>query len=463
VIRARVSIRAAGLALALAVMTGAACGDSDNPARPSNVAAEVSATIHTVVNVRWTTAVDSIGYVEFGPTRDMEFNTPIETTPGKEHSATLLGLTADTEIFYRAVTWDGAAAGASAVATIRTGDLPVGMPRLTRVGDGHTGFMVVPVLSGGGSSVVTIINANGDIVWYWSDDRDLDFYRARLSIDGKSLLYNAANISGEPSEASELVRVALDGSGSTSVPVPLLAHDFVEHPDGTLAAIVAEYRDFQGTQLMGDKIVEIAPDGTETTVWSAWDCFDPAVVIGDNPTMGWTFANALDYDPAAGVYYLSMRNFSSITRINRSTRACEWVLGLSAPTFTFAVGSARFLHQHQFHVRGDRILLMDNDGSPGNESRVLEYQLDTTNKVATQVWSYIADPSVYTFVLGEPFRFDDGGTFVNWSAAGQMDRLDPQGNRVWKLNTSAGFVFGFHTLAASLYPAPAPSSLALSR
>jgi hypothetical protein len=158
-----------------------------------------------------------------------------------------------------------------------------------------------------------------------------------------------------------------------------------------------------------------------------------------------------------------MRNFSSITRINRATRACDWVLGLSAPTFTFAAGSLRFLHQHQFHVRGDRILLMDNDGRLGDESRVLEYQLDTTTNVATQVWDYVPDPVVYTFVLGEPNRFDDGSTFINWSAAGQMERIDPQKNRVWKLNTSAGFVFGFHTLAASLYPAPAPSSLALSR
>ena len=59
---------------------------------------------------------------------------------------------------------------------------------------------------------------------------------------------------------------------------------------------------------------------------------------------------------------------------------------------------------------------------------MLEYELDMTSKVATQVWSYTADPSVYTFVFGEPIRFDDGGTFVNWSAAGQMDRLDPAGN-----------------------------------
>jgi len=445
-----VIFRPVGFAL-VALLLGA-CGDSNDPRRPAQVVAEVSPDISTVIKVRWTTSEPTIGYVAYGPTEEMTLHTPMESAPTREHAAILLGLTADTVTFYRVVTWDGAAAGASVTGNIRTGDLPVGMPPLTLSGGGQDGYIVVPIL--GAKTAVTIINAQGKIVWYHTDDRDLDFYRARLALDGKSLIYNAANISGAPSAASELVRVSLDGSTSSAISVPFLAHDFVEHPDGTLAAMVVEFRDFQGTPLRGDTIVEIAPDGTQKTVWTSWDCFDPAVVHGDNPTQGWTFANALDFDPAADVYYLGMRNFSSIARINRKTRACEWVLGLSAPTFTFAPGSARFLHQHQFQVRGNRILVMDNDGSPGNESRVLEYELNFDTKVATQVWSYVSTPSVYTFVLGEPIRFDDGSTFINWSAAGQMERLDPNGNSIWKLNTGAGFVFGFHTLAGSLYPAP---------
>jgi hypothetical protein len=433
-------------------LVAAACGGSPDPDAPTNVVAQVSSDISTVVHVQWTTSKASVSYVEFGPTQAMTMRTPVETTPATEHSTSLLGLTADTVIYYRPVAVDGAAEHKAATASIRTGDLPLGMPPLTRVGDGHQGFTITPVL--GGTTAVTIINAEGKIVWYHTDDRDLDFYRARLSVDRKNLIYNAANISGAPSEASQLVRVALDGTSTSSVAVPLLAHDFVEHADGTLAAIVVEYRDLQGTQVRGDKIVEIAPDGTQTTVWSAWDCFDPAVVKSDDMAQGWTFANALDYDAADDVYYLGMRNFSSITRINRQTRACEWVLGLSGATLTFAQGSARFLHQHQFQVRGNRILIMDNEGSPGNESRVLEYELDLAAKTATQVWSYVSNPSVYTFVLGEPIRFDDGGTFINWSAAGQMERLDPSNTTVWKLNTGAGYVFGFHTLAASLYAGP---------
>jgi hypothetical protein len=54
-------------------------------------------------------------------------------------------------------------------------------------------------------------------------------------------------------------------------------------------------------------------------------------------------------------------------------------------------------------------------------------------------------------VLGEPIRLADGGTFVNWSTAGQMERLDASGSQIWKLNTDAGFAFGFQTIATSLY------------
>jgi hypothetical protein len=440
-----------GCCVGAALVTFAfACGDSADPRRPADVVAEVSPQISTVINVSWKTNEDAIGYVEYGATEALGLTTPLEETATREHRVSLLGLASDTLYYYRVVTWDGDDAARSGLSSLRTGDLPIGLPPLTHSGEGHDQFTLVPIL--GATTAVTILDQKGEIVWYHTDDRELDFYRARLSRDGTSVIYNAASVSGDPSDDSELVRVSLDGSSTSSISVPLLAHDFVELEDGTLSAIVVEYRDFEGQPLRGDKIVEIAPDGTQTTVWSAWNCFDPAVLKGDEPAQGWTFANALDYDPGEDVYYVGMKNFSSIAKVNRASGACEWVLGLFGSTFEFAGGSARFLHQHQFQVRGNRIVILDNEGSPGNESRVLEFELDFEARVATEVWSYVASPSVYTFVLGEPIRFDDGGTFVNWSAAGQMERLTAAGEVSWKVNTGAGYVFGFNTLAPSLYP-----------
>jgi hypothetical protein len=58
---------------------------------------------------------------------------------------------------------------------------------------------------------------------------------------------------------------------------------------------------------------------------------------------------------------------------------------------------------------------------------------------------------VYTFVLGEPTTLDNGDRFLNWSAAGQMERVTVEGQSLWQVNSPAGFAFGYHTLASSLY------------
>jgi hypothetical protein len=430
----------------------------------SSIKAEVSPHIATVVNVSWSTGAAVKGYVEYGPTRELGSRTPLEAVATNAHSATLLGLHAETDYFYRVV---DAAGSASSIAKVRTNPLPIGLPQLTMTGTGLDGFIVVPIL--GATRAVLMLDREGKIVWYRcvpknaqgkpdcqaeeAPENKLEAYRARISHDGKSVIFNAAKISGDPSPISELVRVSLDGSETKSIPIPLLAHDFVEHPDGTLGAITFEYQgEYEGVPVKGNKLVEVAPDGTQRTVWTSWNCFDPAQIQGEEITgLGWTFANALDFDPAADAYYMSFRNFNSIAKVNRATGACEWVLGAGGGTFTFAAGSARFLHQHQFHLNGNKILIMDNDGMGGRTSRLLEYELDFTAMQATQIWTYVATPPVYAFVLGEPSRLADGRTFVNWSSAGQMELLSSDGTQLWKLNTGAGTVFGFHTLARDLY------------
>lgn len=420
---------------------------------PSDVRARLSKRIATVVSVTWRTSRPSVGYVEYGRTEALGSVTPIEADDATEHAVTLLGLVADTDYYYRAVTWDGAGGSASEVRRIRTAPLPNDLPQLLLSGSGHDAYTIVPSL--GTSPAILIIDAEGRIVWYHFDARPFDFFRARLSHDGNSLLYSASSVAGDPEADTEIVRVALDGSGSSAVKVPLLAHDFVEHADGTLAAITTEYRPFHDGQLRGNGIVEIAPGGAVKTVFSTWDCFDPDEVMGDAIDQGWTFAEALDFDPEEDAYYLSLRNFSSIVKIDRGSGRCGWVLGLYGNTFDFTSGSEPFLHQHQFDLQGRRLLVMDNDGSAGSESRVLEYDLDVPNQRARQTWQYVSDPPVYTFALGEPTRLADGDVFVNWSLAGQLERVTAEGKLRWRINTLPGVAFGFHTLASSLYPAAA--------
>jgi hypothetical protein len=416
--------------------------------RFSDLEAEVSPHVHTVVTVTWTTDEPTRGFVEFGTTEEFGLQTPREAEARTEHEAVLLGLPPSSDVYFRVVVPDEERRFESRTETIATEGLPGDLPRLEVTGDGQDAYMVVPLIG-----VVTgpvIIDRHGNYVWYHLDDRDLDVYRARLSLDGESVLYNAASVSGAPDEDSAIIRISLDGATEEVIDIPLLAHDFVELPDGTLAALAVEYRDHEGEPLRGDSIVEVAPNGDRTVVWTSWDCFDPATTL-EEPEIGWTFANALDYDPVEDAYYVGMRNFSSIARIDRDTGACDWVFGHVAATFEPALGSARFFHQHQFEISSGRLLVFDNEGAPGSESRVLEYAFDPDTESAVETWSYFATPSIFSFVLGDVARMPGGDTLVTWSSSGQVDRVSPEGELRWRINTELGVVFGFNVPTETLY------------
>ncbi len=421
-----------------------------NKVKISDVEAEVSPDIPTVVTVRWTTNTETVGYVAFGPQGDLSLQTHTELEPATEHELHLVGLTANTEAEYQVVVVEEDGETTSEVESVTTGNLPSGLPGLTVTGSGMEHYMVLPVL---GSPVgLVILDPEGNFLWWHWEDRGLDVYRAILSNDGQSVLYNAASVSGDPSEESQIMRVSMDGGTVEGIDVPLLAHEFVELPDGTITAMVVHYEGEGEDEIKGDSLVEIAPDGTQTTIWTSWDCFDPEEHVGDDQDYGWTFANSLDYDPDLDCYYLSLRNFSTVVQIFRDG-SCGWAFGDVGATIEASSGADRFIHSHQFEVLEDSFLVFDNDGSSENMvSRVLEFDFDPTATTADKIWEYTADPAVFSFVLGDVHRFDDGDTLVTWSVNGLIERVDgdlPE----WSVQADFGHAFGFNTVREDLYAA----------
>jgi len=363
------------------------------------------------------------------------------------HRAQLLGLGSNTTYYYRVVTWAGNDAGSSDVSTLQTGAFPVAVPSFQVEGTGLVKqYVVVPLVN---TNTVTIIDPTGTSVWAYPDQRGLSITRARLSADKASVWYNAVGPVGTSTPNSELVQVSIDGGVETSVPIPDLGPDFVELPDGAIAALVADVREVDGMSVRGDKIVEVR-GGAITEAWSTWECFDPADVPGDDIATAWTNASALDFKGDA--YYVSLRNFSSIVKVNKATRKCEWVLGSSGATLTLS-GGEPFRHQQGFFVNpspaaSPKVAVMDNEGAGPSASRVVEYTLDPVAGTATESLNY-APAGLYTATLGEPTRLSTG-LIVNWGAAGQLELLDAASQVTWKL-VGAGTVFGYHHLVPSLY------------
>lgn len=416
---------------------------------PAPVPVEVNALTHTpglvatVSTVTWQS--DTPSCIEWS-TPDFVRRTPLSAGP--DHRATLWGVPADTVVALRVV--DSSGAALSETQDWTTGLLPDTIPVLDPSGvRDPTGDYVVTSVGGFGYAVV-VLDAAGRTVWAWDDPRGYLVARARLSRDRTAILYNAFWMDLY-AELGEIVRVSLDGRTVTTVSVPLQSHDFVELPDGTLASYVLEAREVDGTQYVADKLVEIAPNGTWTTIWNAWDDPTTPFVPPEGGDLTWTHANALDYDDTSDTYQIGLRNLDTILTVARDGTVLDH-FGGPVSDWTFAEGSVPFDGQHQFALTADRALVFDNGPEDRRASQAIEYALDAQTKTATQIWSYQGEPPTYVFAGGDVHRDRMGATWVTWTTAGQLQRVDADGQVEMQIDAPLGYGVAFTTWEANLDP-----------
>lgn len=420
------------------------------PETPSNITAVLSEYVSTVVIVRWQTEVPTSGHVEFGEPRasteePFRLSTP-STELSTDHEVLLLGLYADTEFNFRVVT-DSGAGGSSPDLAITTGYLPSGLFPIGVTGEATSwsGYQVLPIQ--GSSYAVVIVDAWGRYVWWHQVEEEGNLMRGVLTADAQSVVYMLAGPQGSLDQ-SKIVRVSLDGSSVVETVVPGADHDFTELPDGTLAVVVVQ----EGTETPGaaDTIVEIAPDGTSTQVWSAWDHWSPSDFESPDPH-NWTHGNALDYSPLDDSYYFGMKNLGSMVKIDRATGSVLWGINGELNEFTFTDGSAGLELCHQFELLDNGNFLFFENGDVRGYSEARELELDIDARTATPVWSYGHTPSLYVFAKGDVHRFEDGATQVVWSSAGEIQDVTEDGEVTWQLNLDLGQVMTFVQVLDSMY------------
>ena len=335
----------AGLAIACggdAPGTSAPIGNDDTAGAavvPEGVAVEVVTGMPTALRVTWTTAEPVAGHVAVQVGARTVTTQP--SSPTTEHAHLVVGLPPDTDLDVVAVA-GAAETGSAAPVAARTGALP-GVPTFTVEGSNDR-YMVLPLVEDDVNPIV-VIDPEGRVVWHHRDERALAVFRAHVARDGSGVMYTATLKGGEPNPDSLLIHVPWDGGPEETTAVPYLAHDFVELDDGAIVSLAYEYRE----EIQGNKLVRIEPDGTSSTLWSAWDCFDPELHPSIDLEHGWTHANALDEGPD-GSWYVNFRNLTSLVRVE-ADGACNWGFGGAAGTV--AVDGPTFYHQHQFEVLDD--------------------------------------------------------------------------------------------------------------
>jgi len=462
-----------GMALQVSCVSGCtqdpAAGTDDPVNAPLDVRVVISDLVPTVVTVSWTLDVEETGgaFIQYqtdgGP---LDFATVV--SDDGLYSRTLVGLAPSSEYTLRAVVDTDVGRFESGDVAFTTGDLPITLPGAgydyEGTSEGQGNYLVTTVNSGDVAAV--ILDGEGEIVW-WYTESEAYSPRALLSHDRSSVivLLGSDILAAAASDLMRLVRVNLDGTVEESLEVPNMHHDFVELPDGTLAYIAWDSRMVEGIEVpvLGDRIVEMAPDGTEIgEVWSAWDHleFDPEKWVNlIEPSPGkleWTHANAIDYYPELDAYGLSLYHLGVVLLIDRTSGETVWQIGRSDSDFTLSssVDFGEVGPQHQFDLEGDSLLVFNNGHQDDYETHVVEYQLAFDTATAHTERTFSTSPPLYCPLWGDASHLPDGNWLVTWSTAGLIEEVSPEGDVVSRYSLPLGQFFGYTTYVEDLTVSP---------
>jgi hypothetical protein len=173
-------------------------------------------------------------------------------------------------------------------------------------------------------------------------------------------------------------------------------------------------------------------DGNRNVVfqWRSWDHF---TVTNYFPAA--TLTNGIATNAVIDAFHLDtvimdtdgnllVSNFGmDVWKVNRKTGEIMWRLGGPANQFSFVGVSAQ---QALGHFSGHALSRLDNgniliycnaDQTATRTSKVYEYQLNETSKVATLVWSYTPPTNYYAWHYGSAQRLPNTNTFIGWGKA----------------------------------------------
>jgi len=439
----------------LLLLTATACHRDD-----FEVEVTVDDAVPSIVHLAWSTDVPGRSWVEYAGPEDETMSTPVVDDGATEHAATLLGLPFLQECEWRAVTEvDGDELWAGG--TVETGGMPSAFPDLRLVSWDEDRASDERFFAGTYLDSVGLfaIDREGQYRWFHEFGRFLlpDF---DLSQDG-TLLFSSYSID-RTVDLGEIHEVSWDGSVSVDRRLVLGHHSFAELPDGTIAYVAVDIRDWYDpiegalVPVVGDRISILPADGGDPwTFFSTWDWRDPQVHDrwndGFYEDLGadWTHANAVRYDEQTDSYLLSLRNMDTVLEIDGSTAQVLREFGRSG--YTFGSGSFEFSFQHDPNWTPERTLLMLSTDEEVKQTWAVEYLVDPDARVLREVWRHGDDESIYAQYQGGVRILSNGNRLVNFGSAGVLQEVTEDGDVVWEVRGGTGAAFGATRAFESFY------------
>lgn len=366
---------------------------------------------------------------------------PYDTPDGTQHTVPILGLRADNH-YDISVTVSADGADTSDSVPFDTGALPDDFPPLdvtvqdpSMVSPGVTVFPVSrwnPSADGSWGYLIAL-DEEGQVIWY--ADHGGSMSDIKLLTDHRlSVLSGEDTATAVDAMGNEQTEWTADDLGLDTI-----HHEMYELPDGNFAMLTTELRSISGYDggtstydVVGDKVVEVDPNGNIVHDYSMLDLLDPMRTrLGfDQPfwdraytstsgTKDWSHGNAVIYDARDDSFIVSLRHQDWMVKVDRKTGALIWRFG-EGGDFTMVGGGDWQYHEHAPELEPNgNILVYDNGNGrtslgAGEDpfSRVVEFSVDENTMETSVVWEYRNDAPYYSAFVGNADMLPNGNVLI---------------------------------------------------
>lgn len=436
-----------------------ACGPGNYAVR-----ATVDAKVATRVAVRWNTKEPGVSWVEFGSDELAATSTTPTERKSESHAHTLLGLGPFQEVWYRAVTViDGEEY--TQEGTIRTQGVPATLPDFEVTVDEPELQDDAPFILGtsfGLAPMLFAIDRQGTWRWYHQLDRGTVPLEIEWERQGGGFVFNT--FSDDYSEDNGRIRrLGFTGKQPWKIATSQAHHSFTQLPDGALAWLALEVRDWTDPDdgstvaVVGDTVVVRDANGEEHEVFNCWDWLEPVKTDHwDDEFYGvgkdWVHANALSWDEDRGTLLVSLRNLESVVELELDTESWQAFpvrqyggvegseLVDEADIYRITDGSHAFEYLHNPSFTADDGLMAVVES--GLETHVVEWAVDEGARSLDEVWAYGEGEELRSLFQGMATELPNGNRLLTYSSEGLIREVTPDGAIAWELQSSAGAVFG---------------------
>jgi len=427
-----------------------------------DITVQTSEAIPSVLTVGFTTPESVTAWVEYGADQAGERATTGST--GTQHTHHLLGLAPLTDAQLQIVVEVDGEVHQSGALSAQTGQIlpetPLPEVTINNYAPAEHATFLISIFSD--PSYVVMMDLDGTV--HWSLQVGPESERSGLGcqpvVDEGLIFFNSFDFDGW--NGGRIESVGLDGSPVAAVDTEGAHHFFERLPDGSLVWMAIEPREVSGMgDVVGDKIMRQAPDGTLTTLFSAWDHLTVYKTdTWDRPLYAegadWTHGNGLTHDAARDTLLVSMGGTDVVVELSTEGEVLRLFGGQSAVDgdYQFNPPSSAFSYPHGPHFSADGELMMMS--TVNDQSQLVGYEIDDEQQSLRATWSYGAGMGKVVQVLGEVEALPDGNRLVSWGSLGTLQVITPAGEVLWEAQTEFGSLIGQAHLLESPYRSWSP-------